>query len=80
MVACRLAATGVARVACRRITTGFAANTMTINFKIPKSLPFGQMVAVVGSEPLGGWDAQTMLRLDWSEGDLWTGSAEVPVG
>lgn len=81
MVACFLAPTGVARVPSRRAATGFVANTVKLSFKLPLALPFGQMVAVVGSAaPLGGWETASMLHLNWEEGDYWTGTAEVPVG
>lgn len=39
---------------------------------------FGERVAVVGS--FCGWDPAEPVQLEWSEGNVWTGEAELPVG
>lgn len=39
---------------------------------------FGVSVGVVGS--FNGWDEKEPLALNWSEGGVWTGEAELPAG
>lgn len=39
---------------------------------------FGEHVAVVGS--FSGWDTQAPVQLEWGEGSVWSGEAELPVG
>lgn len=39
---------------------------------------FGQNLGVVGS--FNEWSAQEPLRLEWSEGNVWVGEAELPAG
>lgn len=38
---------------------------------------FGENVAVVGS--FTNWDPAKPLKLEWSEGNVWTGEAELPL-
>jgi len=48
---------------------------------LPLALPltrFGEHVAVVGS--FSGWDTQVPVQLEWSEGSVWSGEAELPAG
>jgi hypothetical protein len=42
---------------------------------------YGERLVVVGSDTqLGAWDAGSALKLKWHEGDVWSGSADLPVG
>ena len=50
----------------------------TIEFRIQRRVQFGQGVMLVGSvRELGSWDIARGITLDWSEGDLWTGTVSV---
>lgn len=51
------------------------------NFARLPQVRFGEHVRVVGStEQLGRWTADKGPELKWSEGDVWTGTVELPVG
>jgi hypothetical protein len=50
----------------------------TLTFTIKLHVEYGQCVFVVGSvRELGNWDPDQAIALQWSEGDVWTGSATV---
>jgi hypothetical protein len=52
-----------------------------IKFTVHKPCEFGLRVGVVGNlETLGSWDSSRALQLDWSDGHMWYGEAEVPLG
>lgn len=39
---------------------------------------FGHSIKVIGNiGDLGGWNVEESLRLEWSEGHVWTGEIEV---
>lgn len=55
--------------------------TVTIHFSLPHCCEFGQQVCIVGNKnELGQWNISDALRLDWNEGNVWTGQVTVPSG
>lgn len=38
------------------------------------------MCVIGGGESLGDWDAAAAVRMTWTEGDVWTAEADLPVG
>jgi len=57
-----------------------AAAHSKVEFIVPNCpLEYGECIKVVGSEiGLGDWDAAQGILLQWSEGNHWTGSVELP--
>jgi hypothetical protein len=52
-----------------------------VHFATQLRLEFGQSVAVLGScSSLGDWQAGSAVRLQWSEGHKWSGTADLPAG
>lgn len=42
---------------------------------------WGQSVKIIGSHPmLGSWDVNKALQLQWTEGDRWVATIELPAG
>jgi hypothetical protein len=57
------------------------ATLQRVQFVTQLKLDFGQSVAVLGScSSLGEWQASRAVRLQWSEGNKWSGTAELPAG
>eukprot|EP00882_Tetradesmus_deserticola_P003190 GHRQ01003381.1.p1 GENE.GHRQ01003381.1~~GHRQ01003381.1.p1 ORF type:complete len:108 (+),score=33.10 GHRQ01003381.1:230-553(+) len=56
------------------------AEKVPVRFRIRKKIEYGERLKIVGNQAaLGSWDVSKALELKWHEGDLWVGSAEVPV-
>lgn len=45
---------------------------------VPWQTRFGESIGLVSSA--SGWDTKQPLRLEWSEGSIWCGEAELPAG
>ena len=42
---------------------------------------FGESIKMVGNEAcLGAWDLGKGVDLTWTDGDVWRGTVEIPVG
>jgi hypothetical protein len=52
---------------------------MRVHFGVVCTAAFGEHLGVVGSvKELGDWNVDCCLRLQWSEGDLWSGHVDLP--
>jgi hypothetical protein len=52
-----------------------------VQFSTQLRLEFGQSVAVLGNcSSLGDWQAGSAVRLQWSEGHKWSGTADLSAG
>ena len=52
-----------------------------VRFEVRHGCAHGDAVLVSGSAgPLGSWDPERALPLEWSEGDVWRGDARLPPG
>lgn len=50
-----------------------SGKVLPVSFKIPYRCNFGQNLAMIGAgETLGDWDASKCVKMQWSDGDLWT--------
>jgi hypothetical protein len=51
-----------------------------LKLAIPYHCNWGQHLCLVGSaEPLGSWDIDQGVTMQWSDGDLWSVDVELPV-
>lgn len=61
--------------------SGSTGTKAKIQFTLPHHVEFGQEVALVGdADILGKWDATAAVSMNWTDGDVWTATAEVPLG
>jgi hypothetical protein len=57
------------------------ATTVPVSFSVEYMVGFGEGMYVVGNlEQLGSWNVESSLQLEWTEGHVWRGRVEVPVG
>ncbi|GAB4816984.1 hypothetical protein N2152v2_004030 [Parachlorella kessleri] len=53
----------------------------TVTFTVQRHVAFGQALKVVGSSPvLGSWDCTAAPGMEWSDGDNWALTVELPAG
>jgi len=53
-------------------------HTIKVLFSMPYRCGFGQYIALVGNkEPLGCWDPEKCVKMEWREGDIWVGEVEL---
>ena len=56
-----------------------ATACVTVNINVHAELDYGQKLGMVGDAALlGGWNPQRPYMLKWTEGDVWTGTMELP--
>lgn len=52
-----------------------------VKFCLKYRTSWGQSVKIIGSHPmLGSWDVNKALQLQWTEGDRWVATIELPAG
>ncbi len=52
-----------------------------VKFCLKYRTSWGQSVKIIGSHPmLGNWDVNKALQLQWTEGDRWVATLELPAG
>lgn len=57
------------------------AKLVKVKFVLQKRCEFGQQFFVVGDDELvGAWNPEAALRMEWSEGHIWTTELEVSTG
>lgn len=55
--------------------------TSSVEFRISQRLSFGEFFKVVGNcDALGNWDLGAGVKLTWTNGDVWVGTAALPIG
>ena len=57
------------------------ADVVSVTFKLKKDLKFGTVLRIAGGcDGLGNWSLNDALTLDWTEGNIWVGTALIPKG
>lgn len=60
---------------------GSVACGARVRFTINKTVPFGMVLNITGSdEALGAWAPEKFVPLAWAEGDEWSVELDVPEG
>lgn len=55
--------------------------TARVTFKAKRTLPFGQVLKLVGGHPaMGDWDCAEAPVMKWTEGDVWQLELDLPSG
>lgn len=65
----------VVKVSC---FAGEAIKAVPVKFTLAKPVQWGESIAVIGSA--GNWALESATTLEWTEGDVWVGTAELPIG
>ena len=48
------------------------AHAVEMHFNLPYRTSYGQSLSIVGStDDFGGWDVETRVPMEWSDGDVW---------
>ena len=59
-------------------TAAVTDNGKSVDFRVHMECEFGDGVLVCGStDQLGNWNTDHALRLEWSEGDVWTANTSM---
>ncbi|GAX78805.1 hypothetical protein CEUSTIGMA_g6242.t1 [Chlamydomonas eustigma] len=65
------------RPRCMNISA-LSEQVVPISFEVQKQVEFGSIMKVVGDSPLGNWDVNEGISLEWSEGHVWRATVDVP--